>query len=145
MTHTPAPWQVKENEIQTVASYDQFGPRLDPNTNDPPGTATLRRHPEGGEMKYGHWPDTICEMANDRPELEHEPNLALLAIAPTAPHECDPECPGDRYRRKLALFEELVEGITGWVAHRDFDSLAEGVYDEARVLLARAREIEVVS
>ena len=37
-----------------------------------------------------------------------EANAALIALAPTAPHDCDdPQCPGDINRRKLESFDEI--------------------------------------
>ena len=40
-------------------------------------------------------------------------NTVLIALAPTAPHECDPDCPGEQNRRKLVAYERLVavEGL----------------------------------
>lgn len=36
-------------------------------------------------------------------------NAILIALAPTAPHECDdPECPGNVNRRKLEAFDGLL-------------------------------------
>jgi len=78
----------------------------------------------------------------------------------TAPHECDADCPGDRNRRKLALFEEMVERLGREMACVFDRQRPDGITecgacfafspdphepDCRRALLARAREIEVAS
>lgn len=43
-----------------------------------------------------------------RKPSEHNANADLIVMAPTAPHECDPDCPGEQNRRKLEMFEEML-------------------------------------
>ena len=39
-------------------------------------------------------------------------DAALFALAPTAPHSCDSDCPGDVNRRKLEAAEEMAKALT---------------------------------
>jgi hypothetical protein len=81
MTHSPTPWTAEDTDILTVVAFEHWGPRLDDKVNDPPGTVTLRLHPEGGQVRYGDYPDRICEMADDRPEDERIANAAFIVLA----------------------------------------------------------------
>ena len=67
----------------------------------------------------GRGPVVSGVIASIRTQWMHEPqrreqnaNADLLALAPTAPHECsDPDCPGNRNRLKLAAGEELLSWL----------------------------------
>jgi len=44
--------------------------------------------------------------------LRWQANAALIAAAPTAPHECDiPGCPGVENKRKLDAFDDLLASL----------------------------------
>ena len=46
----------------------------------------------------------------DFPQEEAVANAQLIALAPTAPHECDdPNCPGNINRLRLEAFDDLLE------------------------------------
>lgn len=36
-------------------------------------------------------------------------NARLLVLAPTTPHACSPDCPGEQNRRKLEAFDDLLK------------------------------------
>jgi len=60
---------------------------------------------DGGSAKIATLPSGVCHPTEDL-----EPNAELIALAPTAPHECDDDnCPGNRNRRKLEAFDAIVE------------------------------------
>jgi len=40
---------------------------------------------------------------------EQRANAELLALAPTAPHDCDLDCPGAGNKKRLEIFGEMVE------------------------------------
>ena len=44
-------------------------------------------------------------------------NAELIASAPTAPHDCDPDCPGGLNKKRLEMFEEMVAAITDALAN----------------------------
>ena len=44
-------------------------------------------------------------------------NAELIALAPTAPHDCDPDCPGAVNKKRLEMFEEMVAAITDALAN----------------------------
>jgi len=79
--------------------------------------------------------------------LEESPeimaNVQLIALAPTAPHECDPDCPGDLNRRKLEAYEKLLQ-FAEWATKPDgaysrdmevyFKNILDNVVDKAKEL-----------
>ena len=65
-------------------------------------------------------PDVMVTIADER-------DCPLIALAPTAPHECDPECPGDQNRRKLEAFDELL--AVAKRASDDMDCQTETAYE----------------
>ena len=51
----------------------------------------------------------ICQVWGNFEDEEADANARLIALAPTAPHECpDPACPGHVNWRKLAAIDELL-------------------------------------
>src|SRR3990167_8698778 len=57
--------------------------------------------------------DTILASITDCKKWD----AALFALAPTAPHSCDSDCPGDINRRKLEAAEGMARALTtisGW-------------------------------
>ena len=45
-------------------------------------------------------------------------NAELIALAPTAPHDCaDPDCPGAVNKRKLEAFPEMLEALEAAEQH----------------------------
>jgi len=85
---------------------------------------------------------------------------AVTAAVIAAPHECDPDCPGDRNRHKLALFGDMVAILEKDMASVFDKGNADGLTecgdcftlsdephepDCHRALLARAREMWVAS
>jgi hypothetical protein len=60
---------------------------------------------------------------------EGKANAHLVALAPTAPHECsDPKCPGDVNRRKLASHDRLLEACEALVAMFDSGIFQSGIF-----------------
>lgn len=124
MKHTPGPWHT----VNTARAVVRAGPPRDWRT------VSSVSDPDDPQRK------TPIETANAH----------LIALAPTAPHECDPDCPGDIIRRKLELYEEMVETLWSTCGHHE----ALGHDPEAQrcdgcdilaaplALLARAKEIE---
>lgn len=75
--HTPGPWEVEPNAWGGTPHVRSSGRRI------------LRLLAEN-------------EIGQD----EILANARLIALAPTAPHECDPSCPGEQNRRKLDLLQD---------------------------------------
>lgn len=71
-----------------------------------------------GPWKLNDYGTVVCPDGfayRDHPSrslAEIHDNLVLIALAPTAPHECDdPKCPGNVNRLKLKAFEELKAAL----------------------------------
>ena len=78
-------------------------------------------------------------------------NAELIALAPTAPHDCaDPDCPGAVNKRKLEAFPEMLEALREAESHlaeeladARFSAVHPGghcpVLDRVRAALAKAK------
>ena len=91
MKHTRLPWEIEigENDIQT-------------NVCGPIKTVYRRTR---------NVPEDVIQANMAAMEQEAMANAELIVAAPTAPHECDPECPGEQNRRKLAVYGELLAAL----------------------------------
>ena len=59
-------------------------------------------------------------------------NAELIALAPTAPHECDdPKCPGNINRKRLELYHDFVEACLTCNNMEDGYGLIAGFMDKA--------------
>ena len=71
----------------------------------------------------------VAAEINDDQSNVHEasPDARLLALAPTAPHECSHKgCPGDLNRRRLEMLDELAEAAEQFIANAPSDPFSEG-------------------
>lgn len=84
MQHTPGPWKL----------WNGYGPL---------GDGKMRVARLGNDDGHGMWASEGRDIVGNRDDLE------LLTLAPTAPHECSPDCPGEQNRRKLEAFDTLLE------------------------------------
>ncbi len=96
MTHTPGPW---------FASEDYYG------------GPSVRTVPEPNSKITGR--DAIFENTGRGSGAPTQGDVALLALAPTAPHECAPECPGEMNRRRVAAFDELLKAARNLCVYND--------------------------
>src|SRR3990167_11147512 len=74
-------------------------------------------------------------------------NADLIILAPTAPHDCDPDCPGAVNKKRLEMFEEMVEVVkrfVGYYAGSKKSHLGNGQayksHGEMEILLAKVKE-----
>lgn len=86
MKHTPAPWAVW--------------------TEEEPGYlgSTISKYVAG--VTGGPTNDTVIRFDDDY-GTDQGADAKLIALAPSAPHKCNPDCPGEQNRRKLAAFDEI--------------------------------------
>ncbi len=104
--HTPGPWHVKDDTSirATIEGRDVQVALLSPSrfTRDDPH-AHLNEHFRDSQAA----------------------NARLIASAPTAPHECISDCPGEQNRRKIeahdALLEALEAVLRGEMSHRSIE------------------------
>jgi hypothetical protein len=90
MTHTPGPWRVGK-------------------TTGPPSRDIYARVP--GDVAGAIFPVALEPNNGIRPQ-DHDDNANLLALAPTAPHDCEiPDCPGMANKRLLEAAEGLLDII----------------------------------
>ena len=89
----------------------------------------------------------ICEVMVQReiPTEQIGGNAKLLALAPTAPHECgDPHCPGNVHRKRLEVYEELLsacreaqKALLAYGPSTQDDSLWNSVLHRLHTVLAK--------
>jgi len=99
MKHTKGTWKIKPS-----------------NYNSPPDHQNIAFHLDANEdiaaMDFGDFPDNepeAVEMAKG--------NAELIALAPTAPHDCDLDCPGAVNKRKLEALPEMLEALEAAEQH----------------------------
>lgn len=71
-------------------------------------------------------------------------NIALIRLAPTAPHCCSiPNCPGNRNYEKLILLEEALNEIESFISNPDYDISynISDFMDRCEHILCRARQL----
>ena len=120
-THTPGDWHVSELRTGETEAW-----------SDAPAYERSIYAADGTKL-------AVCEQWIGQSEAaEAEANARLIALAPTAPHECAPDCPGEVNRRKLAAHDALVTALDGLL--NELDSRAEKrSWDTHRAALALAR------
>jgi hypothetical protein len=95
--HTPGEWKAERSLGWVMAS--------NPHRHGPMHVADVRG--------WGHLTGVgACKMPQDKAAKIQDATLALLALAPTAPHLCSlPGCEGNRNRERLQAAEEMALAI----------------------------------
>ena len=86
-----------------------------------PGPWLVPLHPTPYDTEYifGYVEQGIASAWNIRTMTGRE-NASLIALAPTAPHDCDIlGCPGAENKRKLETFGELLKVAKALLGHAD--------------------------
>lgn len=97
--HTRGPWTVGDGHLWHTDKATGMGYRFSP----------IDFH--GGCLAW---------VAADDGDSEATPNASMIALAPTAPHDCDHEgCPGRENKRKLEAAAEIVNAARELIAGAD--------------------------
>lgn len=98
MKHTKGPWQAQPPHAVYASQWYKLVPFTD---------LDGKHHPDFYEGLLG--------LVYGPGDGDAGANAELIALAPTAPHDCeDPECPGRANKRKLEAAGEMLEALI-WV------------------------------
>jgi len=124
--HTPGPW-IREGTL--VYALHVMEPI---------------RYWKGQPEQCNRFSANVSRDVHGGPDQEMEDNAILLHRALTAPHDCDiPGCPGRENKRKLELFDDLLDACKLLVdAIENPDHMRAVIVDQAVVTIAKAEALQ---